>query len=289
MINIASRGLPNVLEVHETSSAVPVAFPSGLDILASCSDDKRRLSVRVANPFNKSIGAALNLLIGDLSVSAAQLHSDQRDRNVIVESLAASSPLSVHVDSIKTNVSVDVHGGLQWVFPPFSFTTFQVNLTITMNVSSSAGSARKPVIDQVLKADDEELAHREEAADSGHRPAGIGECVKIPEPIVISERPKVLFYEDFLSHEICDWMIATADPLMQPSDVTGGGADERGTRRSHAHSFSSLEQRAAPIREIKKRINNVTGLHTCTQVRWTYINCGCIRNNLVAVERCCCV
>ena len=137
-----------------------------------------------------------------------------------------------------------------------------VNLTITMNVSSSAGSARKPVIDQVLKADDEELAHREEAADSGHLPAGIGECVKIPEPIVISERPKVLFYEDFLSHEICDWMIATADPLMQPSDVTGGGADERGARRSHAHSFSSLEQRAAPIREIKKRINNVTGLHT---------------------------
>ena len=85
--------------------------------------------------------------------------------------------------------------------------------------------------------------------------------VDMSEPLLLSDRPKVLYFENFLSPEMCDWMVATAEPQMLPSGVEGGGADERGARRSHAHSFSALEQQLAPLREVKERIHNATGIH----------------------------
>merc|ERR1712139_102965 len=82
----------------------------GLDVLASRSPLGKKLSVRVANPTNRSLHTTLSFRTPPAG-------------SVVVKSLAAAAPEAVHVEATETNTTWASLSQQGWTFPPYSFTT----------------------------------------------------------------------------------------------------------------------------------------------------------------------
>lgn len=113
----STRDLMNVLQLKtadaDGSFSEDETFPAGLDIIATCSDDKQQLSIRVANPYNTNVPTILTFPVDSWTIS-----------KLAVEALAAPSPDAVRAAPVRSTVNVSASGRLEWTFTPYSYTTF---------------------------------------------------------------------------------------------------------------------------------------------------------------------
>jgi hypothetical protein len=96
------------------ASALPKPA-SVLDVLASSNAGATELGVRVANPSNTTAHAVLHV-DGWPSRGA-----------VVVQELAAESPMAVRAEAVVSNATVEQLGKDGWSFPPYSFVTFRMS------------------------------------------------------------------------------------------------------------------------------------------------------------------
>ena len=96
------------------ASALPKQA-SALDVLASSNAGATELGVRVANPSNITIHAVLHI------------HGWPSRGAVVVQELAAESPMAVRAEAVLSNATVKQLGKGGWSFPPYSFVTFRMS------------------------------------------------------------------------------------------------------------------------------------------------------------------
>ena len=114
MIAEAAEGLAHVLQVSQAHPRNDNKQQhEALDVLASTNSDGTEIGVRVANPSNFTEHAIL--LLDGWSTGV-----------ILVQELAANSPMAVHAEVVHINTTVKRLASNGWSFPPYSYVTFRV-------------------------------------------------------------------------------------------------------------------------------------------------------------------
>lgn len=110
------------------------------------------------------------------------------------------------------------------------------------------------------------------AGSSADRAIDIAAWLNAPRPRVLSEGPAILAIDGFLSPEVCDWMIARAEALVEPALVydhaTGSGRRE--SVRTNTAAVFDLEKMDVVLALVRERIARAAGLPV-PGLEWTQV------------------
>lgn len=110
------------------------------------------------------------------------------------------------------------------------------------------------------------------AETSADRGIDIAAWLNAPRPRVLSEGPAIFAIDGFLPHEVCDWMIARAEALVEPALVydPDTGVGRRESVRTNTAALFDLEKMDVVLALVRERIARAAGLPV-PGLEWTQV------------------